>query len=232
MSHPGLADHLRSWIGAWPPPGPGVHVVASTRRDEPTWDGAVRPLLGAATDDGRAVVAVSPHLAGDVAALLDGRDVAVLDDEDVATRVGALVAGDGARLRDGVLRWATSVVGAQDLPDLGTWLAWDDPRVPEWLHPFGHEVLVVLEDDAYVAGVGIKHHDGHGRELAVVTSEQARGRGLARRLVATAVRRHLREVPVVTYLHGQDNHASAHVADAVGFPDRGWRVLAVFGGEG
>lgn len=231
MSDAALGRHLRSWLGAWPPPGPGVHVVASPRRDDPTWDGAVRPLLGAVTHDGRALVVVAPHLVGDIAALLDGRGVAVLDDEEVATRVGALVAGEGSRLRDGVLRWASTVADADALPDLGTWLAWDDPRVPPWLHPFGHEVLVALDDDAYVAGVGVKHHDPRGRELAVVTSEQARGRGLARRLVATAARRHLRDVDVVTYLHGRDNEASAHVADAVGFPDRGWRVLSVFGGE-
>jgi len=230
MTDPALQDHLASWLGAWPPPGPGVHVVASPRRDEPTWDGAVRPLLGAVTDDARALVVVAPRIAADVAALLDGREVEALDDEGLATRVGALVAGDGARLRDGVLRWATSVVDEEELPDLGTWLSWDDPRVPTWLHPFGHRVLVALDDDAYVAGVGVKHHDDEGHELAVVTSEQARGRGLARRLVATAARRHLRDVPVVTYLHGRDNHASAHVADAVGLPDRGWRVLAVFGG--
>lgn len=95
----------------------------------------------------------------------------------------------------------------------------------QWLHPFGSDVLVALDDDAYVAGVGLKRHDDHARELAVVTSEQARGRGLARRLVAQAARRVIDEGRVPTYLHGLDNEASARVAVASGFPDRGWQVL-------
>jgi GNAT superfamily N-acetyltransferase len=110
------------------------------------------------------------------------------------------------------------------------WLAWDDPRVPEWLHPFGGEVLVALEDDRYVGGVGIKRHDACGRELAVVTSEAARGRGLARRLVAQAARRVLDEGAVPTYMHAPTNEASARVADAAGFPDRGWKALGLADG--
>ena len=30
------------------------------------------------------------------------------------------------------------------------------------------------------------------------------------------------------YLHDDDNHASANAADGAGFPDLGWRSLAVF----
>jgi predicted GNAT family acetyltransferase len=89
-------------------------------------------------------------------------------------------------------------------------------------------VLVTLEDDRYVAGVGIKQHDRFGRELAVVTEPAARGRGLARRLVAQAARRVLDEGAIPTYLHAPDNVASARVAEASGFPDRGWHVLGFF----
>jgi predicted GNAT family acetyltransferase len=71
--------------------------------------------------------------------------------------------------------------------------------------------------------VGIKHHDAYGRELAVGTDEAARGRGLARRLVAQAARRILDEGGIPTYQHDPANVASARVADASGFPDRGWR---------
>ena len=41
-----LQLHLRSWVGSWPPPGPGVTVIGDAARLEPTWDGEVRPLQG------------------------------------------------------------------------------------------------------------------------------------------------------------------------------------------
>jgi GNAT superfamily N-acetyltransferase len=122
----------------------------------------------------------------------------------------------------GVFRWSTTPA---PLADAGVWLPADDPRVPGWLRPFGGEVLVVLDRDTYVAGVGVKRHDEAGHELAVGTEEAARGRGLARRLVAQAARRVLDEGAVPTYLHAPDNIASAKAADAAGFPDLGWSVV-------
>ncbi len=95
--------------------------------------------------------------------------------------------------------------------------------------PPGREVLVAWDPDtgAYLAGVGIKHHDPYGREIAVGTATAAEGRGLARALVAQAARRILDEGAVPTYQHDPANVASARVADAAGFPDRGWRSAAV-----
>jgi predicted GNAT family acetyltransferase len=94
---------------------------------------------------------------------------------------------------------------------------------------FTPEVLVALDPDtgAYLAGVGIKWHDAYGRELAVGTAPAARHRGLAKRLVAQAARRVVDEGAVATYIHDPANTASARTADAAGFPDRGWTVLAV-----
>ena len=60
------------------------------------------------------------------------------------------------------------------------------------------------------------------------TEPEARGHGLARRLVAKAARALLDEGVVATYLHDPANVASARVAEAAGFPDLGWRVLAMF----
>jgi predicted GNAT family acetyltransferase len=90
-------------------------------------------------------------------------------------------------------------------------------------------VLVAVDPDtgAHLAGVGIKRHDAHGHEIAVVTAEAAQGRGLARRLVAQAARRILDEGAVPTYLHAHDNTGSAKVAVAAGFPDVGWSILGV-----
>ncbi|MEO3777123.1 GNAT family N-acetyltransferase [Micromonospora sp. B11E3] len=79
-----------------------------------------------------------------------------------------------------------------------------------------------------LAGAAIKRHDAHGHELAVGTVPAARGRGLARRLVARAARRVLDEGAVPTYRHDPANVASARVAAAAGFPDRGWWSYMVY----
>jgi len=126
----------------------------------------------------------------------------------------------------GCFRWT---VRPAELEDAGEWLPTSDPRVPSWLHPFNGDVLVAWDDEGnYGAGVGRKQHDRWGHELAVVTEEALRGRGIARRLVAQAARRVLADGAVPTYLHAFDNPASAHVADAAGFPDHGWQFLALW----
>jgi GNAT superfamily N-acetyltransferase len=115
-----------------------------------------------------------------------------------------------------------------DLGSPGTWLPANDPNVPEWLNPFGGDVLVALDkQDRVLAGVGLKRHDRYVRELAVVTEPEARGRGLAKALVAQAAERVLHEGMLPTYLHAPNNTASARVAEATGFIDRGWRLLGL-----
>lgn len=212
-AHDRLGAHLATWLGRWPGEGPGLVVVESARRAEPEWDGNVAPLFGVADADGRGVLSVPP---GYVDAVL-----AALADDDLA-RIPSVM-GVSAGLFTGVFRWSTAPA---DLPDAGTWLAADDPSVPEWLRPFGGEVLVAVDPATgeHLSGVGIKKHDEYGQELAVVTRPVAEGRGLGRRLVAQAARRVLDGGAVPTYLHAVDNHASAHLATAAGFPDRGWTV--------
>jgi GNAT superfamily N-acetyltransferase len=145
--------------------------------------------------------------------------------EALRTGLGPVVGRAGATLQDAVFRWSEAPA---ELPDAGIWLPWDDPRIPVWLHPFGGQALVTLVDGRYVAGVGLKRHDRWGHELAVVTDEDYRGGGLARRLVAQAAVKVIADGAVPTYLHDHRNIASAHVADAAGFPDRSWRVLALW----
>lgn len=230
-----LEDHLGAWLGAWASGRRGLTVVASAARRRRTWDGAVRPLVGATRPDGSGTIVVAPDLHDRVEALVGGRRLPSVDDDERSRRaIGEAVHGPDAVLGIGVLRWIARDHDevASGIDPIGEWVDHRDPRVPPWLTPFGGEALVALDDDgSYAAGVGVKRHDDTGHELAVVTDEQHRGRGLARRLVATAARAELRSVPVVTYLHDRRNTASAHVADAVGFRDRGWRVLGVFGGE-
>ncbi len=209
-----LAAHLRHQLGAWPPPGP-LLVTTSPERSRPGWDGSVRLVAGMEAPEG-AVLSVPVDAVEPLRAC--GDDLGAVE------RALADVLGrPGARLVRSVLRWTGEPA---PLPRLGAEVDAADPRVPEWLRPFAGEVLVAFDDDGrYLAGVGRKHHDRWCIELAVGTAPEARGRGLARRLVATAARRVLDEGAVPTYQHDADNLASARVADAVGFPDRGLRGL-------
>jgi GNAT superfamily N-acetyltransferase len=194
-----LETFLEEWLGRWPPQS-GRDVVASALRDEPAWDGKVRPVLGVGDGDGRWVVSVAPVRAGSADPLA------------------------GVRTGEGVLRWSDAPA---PLEPLGEWVASDDPVLPDWLRPFGGEALVVTDGDGYLAGVGLKRHLESGWEIAVGTEPRGRGQGLARRLVATAARRVLDEGRAVVYLHDDSNVASGAAADAAGFPDRGWRSLTI-----
>jgi len=218
-----LTAHLRGWLGAWPPRQP-VDVIAAPVRDRPAWDNRITPLVGIGTPD-RTLLSVAPARADAVR-----RVVGPLDDERVRSAIVRAVGAPGRVLGRGVFRWSTTVPSADVFPDAGEWVSPRDPRLPDWLRPFNYgPVLIAWDDDGtYGAGVGIKRHDDVGRELAVGTSERLRGRGLARRLVAQAARRMLAEGSLPTYLHDPDNGASARVADAGGFRDRGWSVYGLF----
>ena len=217
-----LTLHLRSWVGAWPPPAPGFHVVGDPSRLLPTWDGAIRPLQGVSDGVGT-VIGVPPDAAEAVRrAIGDGLDRSGLGDE-----LGDILGVGPAALGAGVFRTTHRV--DPDIADLGEWFEHQSDDLPEWLAPFNGPRLVTFDDHGRViAGVGIKVHDQYGQELSVVTEEAARGLGLARRLVATAARRILTEGSVPTYLHAPDNTASARVAEAVGFPDRGGKVYGLW----
>ena len=215
-----LAAHLSEWLGAWPPPGDGtVAVVSSEKRNTPGWDGGVRPVVGVATPDG-AVLSVRPSWVATVRRLGDRLEDVVAGLPE-ATGLPVAVVGEV-----GIFRWSTE---PSPLPDAGEWVATEDPRVPPWLKPFNGAVLVAWDDrGAYGAGVGRKQHDRWGHELSVGTEPALRGRGVARRLVSQAARRVLDDGAVPTYLHDPANLASAHVAEASGFPDRGWRCIGMW----
>jgi GNAT superfamily N-acetyltransferase len=210
--------HLVTWLGQWPA-GPGLHVVGSHRRGRPSWDGRLRPAIAVGAH-GSTVLSVTPDRVAAVRAL------AARPAERLMTELPATVGQPEWVVHDDVFRWS---VAPAPLPDVGEWTSPDDPRFPPWLHLFDSDVLVVRDaDGGYLAGVGIKRHDAHGHELAVGTAPAARGRGLARRLVAQAARRVLDEGAVPTYRHSRANLASARVADAAGFPDRGWWSYGVY----
>lgn len=217
-----LQAHLESWVGAWPPPTSGVHVVAHDARLEPTWDGAIRPLVGVGNGSG-IVLSVRPDAAGAVRTAVAGG----LDDPDLGDRLGDILRVGPAGFGSGVFRASGDI--DPNIEGVGEWSDTQLADFPDWLAPFNGPRLVVRDHDGTViAGVGIKAHDDIGHELSVVTDEAARGRGLARRLVATASRRILADGRVPVYLHARDNVASARVADAVGFRDHGWSVYGLW----
>jgi GNAT superfamily N-acetyltransferase len=202
-----------------------VDVVGSVQRERPGWDGRIFPLLGVGTG-AAGVISVPPGLAPDLRSRVGRAVRAGAGWPQVVPELATMLERPDGRVYSGVFRWCEDAV---DLPDAGVWVDATDPRVPEWLRPFGHEVLIAWdrETGGYLAGVGIKHHNRYGRELAVGTEPDARGRGLARRLVAQAARRVLGEGAVPTYQHDPANVASARVAEASGFPDRGWRSVGM-----
>jgi RimJ/RimL family protein N-acetyltransferase len=239
-----LHRHLRTWLGRWPGTG-RLDVVGAVARERPGWDGRVFPAIGVRSPTS-GVLSVPPPAEATVRRALDhaaraldhaarARDHSSADLEplwsELLRRLPALLGAPDRRVYSGVFRWSD---GPADLPDAGVWIDAADASVPEWLRPFGaaeqrrlggYEVLIARHEEtgAYLAGVGIKRHDEYGWEIAVGTEPEARGRGLARALVAQAARRILDEGAVPTYQHDPANIASARVAEAAGFPDRGWR---------
>ncbi|MEN3303873.1 MAG: hypothetical protein V7603_75 [Micromonosporaceae bacterium] len=210
-----LAAHLINWLGAWPPGG-GLTVVESPNRLAPGWDGRVYQVVGVSTPDG-GVLSVPPGRA-------DAVRNKVRDWSALPARLADAVGRPGSPVWLGTMRWT---VQPADLPEVGVWLPATDALLPDWLRPFGGEVLVALDRGRYAAGVGLKRHDPFGVELAVGTDPAHRGRGLAARLVAQAARRILAGGAVPTYIHDPANVASARTAAAAGFPDEGWQALGM-----
>jgi GNAT superfamily N-acetyltransferase len=214
-----LQHHLASWLGQWPA-GQTLSVVGSTRRELPAWDGQVHPAIGVGTPDTGGVLSVAPQWTTAV------RELAERGMDHLLTELATVVGYPQRGTYLAVFRWT---VEPAPLPDAGCWLPSAHDVVPPWLRVFADEVLVARDPatGGYLAGVGLKRHDTYGCEISVGTVPAARGRGLARRLVAQAARRVLDEGAVPTYLHDVSNLASARVAEAAGLPDRGWISFGV-----
>ena len=212
-----LRRHLAGWAGALPA-SDELLVVSSARNAQPGWDGRPQLLTGIADPAGRTVVAVPPAAAAELLA----HHQPAREASNLALLPG-LLGRAGHTVERVAFRWT---VAPADLPDAGVWVDTASPRLPGWLRPFGGQALVAFDEHGdYLAGVGIKRHDELGHEISVGTEPQARGRGLARRLVAQAARHILDQGCLPTYLHTFDNLASSRVAAAAGFSDHGWSAL-------
>lgn len=213
-----LLRHLRSWAGAVPS-RPGVAIIANPRVAQPGWDGRPELLTGLVSPEGGCVVSLPPGPAYAATSLLGG--------DGPIDVLPALLGLPERSVELRVYRWTTHPAV---LPHIGTWVPADAPDVPAWLRPFGGEVLAAVDARGrHLGWVGIKRHDALVRELAVVTAPEARGLGIARALVAQAASAVLASGAIPTYLHVPENLASARVAEAAGFVDRGWHSLALNG---
>ena len=215
-----LDRHLHRHLGVWPPSEPRS-IVVTPARGRPGWDGRVRPVQGILGPEGN-VLAVSPRFAW----LFRGIDaeelILGLRASDARSRISRQL-GVPVDVGLAILRWPEQ---PPPLPEPGEWIPFSDPRLPGWLAPFNGNVLAAFDETgAFVAGVGLKHHDEWAQEIAVGTDPQHRGRGYARRLVAQAARDIIASGGVPLYRHEAGNAASERVADATGFPDRGWRSV-------
>jgi GNAT superfamily N-acetyltransferase len=216
-----LDAYLDSRLGTWPPAGSLV-LNPCDLRDQPGWDGAIRPFVGIESPHGT-VISFSPTLFP-TAHTLDPRAVEdELMQSDAHLTIPRMFGRPDMHFGRAVFRY---VDGIPEYPDIGEWVSREDPRIPAWLRPFSGDVLIAWDDDgAYAAGVGLKRHNDLGSEIAVGTEPHHRGKGLAKRLVAQAARRILDEGAIPMYLHGDHNAASGRVADGAGFPDRGWHII-------
>ncbi len=217
-----LTAHLNDYLGSWSTDRDLLQVVGSERRLLPDWDGEVRDFVGVVDAAGHGVISVPPNLVEPVTELVaevDGSDRSPL------RRLPALLDLKNSTYFEGVFRFTAS---PEPFASDGVWTPCSSEEVPGWLKPFGGDVLLAFDDSGrYIAGVGIKRLSRFGRELAVVTEERGRGAGLAKALISQASVRILEEGAVPIYLHSQQNFASARVADAVGFYDKGWRILGI-----
>ena len=216
-----LNAFLQSRLGVWPPEQP-LQIIASPVRDEPGWDGSRIPMVGIESPAGT-VLSYSPTrfpCACDI-------DLVALEDElgtaDGHMTIPQLFGRAEMHFGRAVFRYIDQPA---DLPEIGEWVPRSDPRLPAWLLPFNGDVLIAWDEEGnYAAGVGLKKHNDFGHEISVGTDPAHRGQGLARKLVAQAARRILRDGAIPLYLHGDRNAASSRVAEQSGFPDRGWHIV-------
>jgi GNAT superfamily N-acetyltransferase len=171
-------------------------------------------------------LSLSPRLVVDPATVDDRLLATALAAPDPALAISIALGQPGLKLSRATFRWSGQPA---TLPEVGEWVPHEDPRIPAWLQAFNGDVLVAWDDEGRVAaGVGRKRHNRYGHELAVGTDPAHQGRRLARKLIAQAARRVLADGAVPLYFHLPDNVASARVADAAGFPDRGWHVVGLY----
>jgi hypothetical protein len=164
--------------------------------------------LRALVRGGGAVVAVEPRWAGLLREHLDGPD-------SVREAMAVVAAAIPGHLFSGVAR--TGVAIPPPVAEV-TVIDAADPRLPDWVigHFTGKAWVVLGERGEVLSTAVLKRYDDRLREISVGTSAAARGRGLARSVVAAAARAVLAEGRAVLYNHDPDNHASAKVAEAVG----------------
>jgi GNAT superfamily N-acetyltransferase len=226
---PALERHLRAWLGAWPPELP-LDLVGSDARRGPDARGEVTPLVGVLDPDPPGLgepgllLSVPPDVVEPLE-LLGGLDPDVLRQPPWRAAAAQALGAPGRDLRVRVLRWIEDAAAVAPLEDVGTWV---DPHaeVPS-ADGVEADALLVVRDDAgpHLATAAVTHLGATGAWVEVTVAAEARGRGLGSRVAAAAARRILREGRVALGGTPPRGGAASRVADAVGAPDRGWRMV-------
>jgi GNAT superfamily N-acetyltransferase len=225
-----LTQHLQAWAG-YSSHRQRLRVVGHAANSRSGWSGHPNVLTGVIDPTGRTTLAVPESDAQRVGVSVAGalrrpRLSRTTHDGEIDLAIAGVTAAlhrPEEHIERVHLRWTLTPA---DLPAIGRWIPPEDARLPDWLRPFGGPALCATDEcGRIVAGVGVKRHDPWAHELAVVTEPEARGRGLARRLISQAARELLQRNIVPTYLHTPGNAASARVAEAAGFAWSGWQAL-------
>lgn len=149
---PRLGAHLGAWLGSWPPRRP-LRVIGAAQRELPGWDGRTHPALGVASPHDGALLSVPPRHTGDVRRLAATGDLPA-----VLARLPAQLGEPGRGTFTAAFRWTLTPT---PLPEAGSWHDADGPDIPQWLRPFGGQVLLALDDNGrYLAGVGSRSTTG------------------------------------------------------------------------
>lgn len=196
---------------------PGVHVLASPNRERASWHGYTLPvlLLGHA---GSVVISVERALLARV------REVASAAGETLDPEAaGELLRPAEERHPQGkaLSGYALYCEPGEFTPRLDhptdelkpSDSQWDDMRY----HFDGPVFVARAEGGDVTSWAGIKCKDEHVWEIAVVTEEAYRRRGLARVVVSAATRYILEHGAVPLYVHPSSNEVSGRVARGLGY---------------
>jgi hypothetical protein len=135
-----LVGHLTSWTGGWPPAIPAT-VTGNPRNALPGWDGRIHPLNGVVDPAGRALIGVPPEYE---AAAMDAAARAGRDLDGLLWVLPGVLDRPDHGVYAGTFRWTTAPA---QMADAGEWIDADDPLVPDWLRPFGGQVLIARDAD-------------------------------------------------------------------------------------
>lgn len=194
---------------------PGLHVVASRRRDEASWCDFRLPVLALGRHSSTVLSISASLLLPAREALIPGRRT-----RDIVTAVQRLAAerypaaqcllGHALYCEPGMF----SPVHVRQVERLST----RDPQYERFHRYFDGPVFATRARNGEVAAwSALKLKDEQVWEISVTTEPEYRGRGLAKAVTSAAAEYILAQGRVPLYVHNEQNLPSARVARSLGF---------------